>query len=219
MGGMLLMCQNTTMRVYGARIQIYWVLCSKRYSSSSSLVITSRWFATSRLVTPVSVRLLYSSLVATCKHFWTTLLPHSTTRALKGWGHLKKRVWALKSQNILPIHWKMCISFTGANLWALRFKSSYAFLKCPQITQEMYWNVQDSVRKFWSIERNSVMCWYSHISYKVNMDISCMSTPSQETPHHEYFTLKYGMLITILNREIGLSRDIHPVGEIIQVWL
>ena len=29
MGGMLLMCQNTTMRVYGARIKRYWVLCSK----------------------------------------------------------------------------------------------------------------------------------------------------------------------------------------------
>ena len=31
----------------------------KTYSSSSSLVITSRWFATSRLVAPVSVRLVY----------------------------------------------------------------------------------------------------------------------------------------------------------------
>ena len=29
MGSMLLMCQNTTMRVYGARIKIYCVLCSK----------------------------------------------------------------------------------------------------------------------------------------------------------------------------------------------
>ena len=32
----------------------------KAYSSSSSLVITSCWFATSRLVAPVSVRLVYS---------------------------------------------------------------------------------------------------------------------------------------------------------------
>ena len=31
----------------------------KTYSSSSSLVIISRWFATSRLVAPVSVRLVY----------------------------------------------------------------------------------------------------------------------------------------------------------------
>ena len=33
----------------------------KAYSSSSSLVITSRWFATSRVVAPVSVRLVYWS--------------------------------------------------------------------------------------------------------------------------------------------------------------
>ena len=31
----------------------------KTYSSLSSLVITSRWFATSRLVAPISVRLVY----------------------------------------------------------------------------------------------------------------------------------------------------------------
>ena len=42
--GMSLMCQNTTMRVYGAWIKTYYVLCSKTYSgfgnvsqSSSSL--------------------------------------------------------------------------------------------------------------------------------------------------------------------------------------
>ena len=31
----------------------------KTYNSSSSLVITSRWFATSQLAVPASVRLLY----------------------------------------------------------------------------------------------------------------------------------------------------------------
>ena len=61
MGGMLLMCQNITMRAYGARIKRYILrFMFKTYSSSSSLVITSRWFATSRLVLPVSVRLVYS---------------------------------------------------------------------------------------------------------------------------------------------------------------
>ena len=41
----------------------------KTYSSSSSLVITSRWFATSRLRAPVSVRLVYwtpESSVSVC---------------------------------------------------------------------------------------------------------------------------------------------------------
>ena len=55
-----LMCQNTIMRVYGARIKRYCVLCSKTYSSSSSVVITSHWFATSRQGAPASVRLVYS---------------------------------------------------------------------------------------------------------------------------------------------------------------
>ena len=32
-GGMLLMCQNTTMQVYGAWIKTYHVLCPKTYSS------------------------------------------------------------------------------------------------------------------------------------------------------------------------------------------
>ena len=46
-------------------------------------------------------------------------------------------VWNLKgtlwnsTQNILSVHWKMCISFTDENLRALRFKRSYAFLKRP----------------------------------------------------------------------------------------
>ena len=35
------------------------------------------------------------------------------------------------TRNILPIHWKMWILFTGENLRALRFKSSLVFLKRP----------------------------------------------------------------------------------------
>ena len=47
------------------------------------------------------------------------------------------RIWYLvnfkgtlcnSTQNILPIHWKMCISFTGENLRALRFKGPLEFL-------------------------------------------------------------------------------------------
>ena len=58
-GGMILMCQNTTMRIYGARIKRYRVLCSKHIAARSSLVITSCWFATSRLRVPASVRRVY----------------------------------------------------------------------------------------------------------------------------------------------------------------
>ena len=42
---------------HGLKDIAFYVL--KTYSSSSSLVITSRWFATSRLVVPASVRLVY----------------------------------------------------------------------------------------------------------------------------------------------------------------
>ena len=38
--GVLLICQNTTMRVNGARVRIYYVLCSKTYGSFSCLF----WF-------------------------------------------------------------------------------------------------------------------------------------------------------------------------------
>ena len=47
----------------------------KTYTSSSSLVITSRWFATSRPGTPVSVRLVYlfnAESVSILWHIWQT---------------------------------------------------------------------------------------------------------------------------------------------------
>ena len=53
-------------------------------------------------------------------------------------------VWNFKgslwnsAQNILSIHWNMCILFTGEILRAFRFKSSSAFLKRPLI---MFWCV------------------------------------------------------------------------------
>ena len=37
-GGMLLICQNTTMRVYGAGIKTYYALCSKAYSSFGNVL-------------------------------------------------------------------------------------------------------------------------------------------------------------------------------------
>ena len=49
----------------------------KTYSSSSSLVITSRWFATSRLVAPVSVRLVYSMGRPSDHPWWKPESPES----------------------------------------------------------------------------------------------------------------------------------------------
>ena len=49
----------------------------KTYSSSSSLVITSRWFATSRLASPASVRLLYCM-----KWIWFERIPFILPRTV-----------------------------------------------------------------------------------------------------------------------------------------
>ena len=69
----LLICQNTTMRVYGAWIKRYCVSCSKTYSSSNGLLITSRWFTTSRLGAPASVRLVYIVTTVTGLNYATGL--------------------------------------------------------------------------------------------------------------------------------------------------
>ena len=37
-GGMLLMCENATMRVYAARIKTYYLLSSKTYSSFGKML-------------------------------------------------------------------------------------------------------------------------------------------------------------------------------------
>ena len=61
----------------------YCVLLFKTYSSLSRLVITSRWFATSRLVAPVSVRLVYCPIL-TCiykQSIETSTLPSTWTKA------------------------------------------------------------------------------------------------------------------------------------------
>ena len=39
-----------------------------------------------------------------------------------------KGIKRFSTQDILPMHWKMCISFTCENFWVLGFKSSYVFL-------------------------------------------------------------------------------------------
>ena len=67
---MLLMCQNTTMQIYGTWNKRYRVLCSKTYNTSLS-VITSRWFATSHQV---------------CPHLWNESIATPIGRHWWGWG-------------------------------------------------------------------------------------------------------------------------------------
>ena len=88
----------------------------KTYSSSSSLVITSRWFATSRLRAPVSVRLVYSIWWTTCN----ILAPELT--------HLPLHKMATISQNIFR-----CI-FVNEKLCAFWLKFHWSLFLWIQLT-------------------------------------------------------------------------------------
>ena len=75
-----------------------------------------------------------------------------------GWDILCGISKGASTQNILPIHWKMWILFTGENLRALRFKSSYAFftphlhLHPPPMLTDMYnWCERDNSKGTWQI--------------------------------------------------------------------
>ena len=46
--------------------------------------------------------------------------------------NFKGTLWN-STQNILPIHWKICLLYNIGILRPLTFKSSYAFLKCPLV--------------------------------------------------------------------------------------
>ena len=40
-GGMLLVCHNTTMRVYGAWIKTYYIFCPKTYNSFGNIWLST----------------------------------------------------------------------------------------------------------------------------------------------------------------------------------
>ena len=86
----------------------------KTYSCSSSLVITSRWFATSRLVVPVSVRLVYWAVVE-WQHRWSPLLSigkagdnHEFHSRKCIWKHIKSMALCKTAATRLLMHWSYC---------------------------------------------------------------------------------------------------------------
>ena len=76
-------------------------------------------------------------------------------------------VWNFKgylwnsTQNILPIHWKMWISFTYENLRALWFKSSLVFLKRPpgRLDQWIIWTNDDPVHRHTYVSLVLINVW------------------------------------------------------------
>ena len=59
---MLLMCQNTTIRVYGAWVKIYYVLCPKTYIAASAKYHNPPLVRDKPLGMPASVKLVYKRL-------------------------------------------------------------------------------------------------------------------------------------------------------------
>ena len=52
--------------------------------------------------------------------------------------NFKRNLWN-STQNILPIHWKIWFLYNIEILWAIRFKSSYAFFKTPPPPPPLGW--------------------------------------------------------------------------------
>ena len=85
-------------------------------------------------------------------------------------------VWNFKgtlwnsTQNLLPIHWKMCTSFAGENLRAVRFKSSEVFLKWPQISCMAWWLKSNSIQDTCTMKLTKLTfkCMKVYISYSWN---------------------------------------------------
>ena len=75
------------------------------------------------------------------KHLWALKYSHGNKihifQCMGKWVWVKYLVWNFKgalwnsTQNILPIHWKTWCWYNIGILRALKFKSSYVFLKCP----------------------------------------------------------------------------------------
>ena len=138
MGGMLLMCQNTTVRVYGTRIKRLCFMF-KTYSSSSSLVITSRWFATSRLRAPVSVRLVYYLSIPKL-HRWSLEMAKEFHHTF------------YDGCNYLSMH----LCFQASTHWS-GVKPSWT---TPTLTSwsQLLWSVSQSYNVDWSIKSSKPNC-------------------------------------------------------------
>ena len=144
--GWLLICQNITMRVYGARIGTYDFLCSKTYSTSSNLFISKDmskyhnagiwsmdwniWrFMLKKHIAPW---VICSNLHKECLHLWDLFFGHRclyfncglvTPQLMLGHGwliisHIKQWVWLL----IHAIFWLKQMLSKGAlatYLWCM----------------------------------------------------------------------------------------------------
>ena len=101
----------------------------KTYSSSSSLVITSRWFATSRLRAPVSVRLVY--FICYFSNYDTYLHSSSTQVKYSLASHkhrrLQRETWTMIMSSTFPATiktWTLLQTSTWIRSWINRYNHS-----------------------------------------------------------------------------------------------
>ena len=74
-----------------------------------------------------------------------------------GW-NFKGCLWN-STQNISPMHWKMQVFYNAENLRALRFKGSYAVLKCPLVVPPSNKNYRKNPYRFKKIITGHKYAW------------------------------------------------------------
>ena len=141
------------------------------------------------------------------------------------------------TQNISPIHWKMWILFTCENLRALRFKSSYMFLKTPpgpiptQRVSYMEWVPYDAITgckrtccRFFDIcmlQPNLVLTrsifrryftYHSHSRSRRNLDRWCTHNNIRNLALHSLLMLWTSEYITfyIISSQLRTKRHKFP---------
>ena len=129
---------------------------------------------------------------------------------------LKFRTVRLKNstQNILVIHWKMCILFTGKNVKALRFKSLSAFLKCPQYVNN-YLTKITSISVMWNIAQEGV--------YKISGSLQNIISDylKHDVNLEDQHVTKYPMLAIFYNlyvKAVFVIRDYWQFTSITCIW-
>ena len=157
-GGILLICQNAIMRVYGTWIKRYCVLCSKTYSTSSSLVMTSHWFARKPQGVPASVRLVNWIFLADhlSSHSWRTprfMWVHTQHYGYRWPGGRFKNTYellnlrALKFSPVNKSHIFQCLGkifCVEFQRYPLKFHTKYLTHTLKDMIFIQYWNSKSS---------------------------------------------------------------------------
>ena len=133
----------------------------KTYSSSSSLVITSRWFATSRLVAPVSVRLVYCHHVSICAGDGFTWGPINSSRL----NDTHVCWWTGPSWVQIMAIWPQTVSWTKADSLSIGpsgTNSSKIFMEI-QTFYDMTWSILSKIFII-DLAHKRLSLWYESMS-------------------------------------------------------